>query len=203
MSEDAYVVVGLGNPGATYAKTRHNAGFMLVDKLHEAYGGGGWTAKFNGSLARVSIGGQDVLLFKPQAFMNRSGPPVIQLVNYFKIPLNHVIVVYDDLDLPVGSFKLRLRQDSLGGSGGHNGINSLLQAIGSPPPSSSFLRLRLGIDHPHEMGLFGTVSDYVLGRFTEEQAKIVGDLQERMVRHFPTLLGADKNLFTQYVKESQ
>lgn len=173
------MIVGLGNPGPEYAQTRHNAGFWFADLLAERHGGVFRSErKFAGELASVRIEGAEVLLLKPQTFMNRSGGSLQAAVAYLKIPVEQVLVAHDELDLPAGD--VRLKQG--GGHGGHNGLRSLIAHVGP-----GFWRLRLGIGHP---GNRAEVIDYVLKRASREDElsirKAVADAADVM----PILLGS-------------
>ena len=145
--------VGLGNPGAEYARTRHNAGFWLADELARRTGATfRHEGKHQGELARARIGGHELWLFKPMQFMNRSGGPVQSLTGFYKIAPLEILVAHDELDLPPAT--LRLKEG--GGHGGHNGVRDLVATIGE-----SFWRLRIGIGHPDGKG---EVVDYCLQR---------------------------------------
>ena len=134
------LIVGLGNPGAEYAATRHNAGFWFVDLLAAEHGGRfSSQKKLNGETAEINVAGQRIRLLKPMTYMNLSGQSVGAAVNYFKIPTEHVLVAYDELDLPPGRAQLRFD----GGSAGHNGASSVIEHIGP-----KFWRLRFGVGHP-------------------------------------------------------
>ena len=157
------LVVGLGNPGSDYARHRHNVGFQVLDALARAHG----LAFSREKLARAHtaggrIGGRSVLLAKPQTFMNRSGQAVGRLARWNKIPPQQILVVYDELDLPLG--RLRLRPE--GSAGGHNGMRSIIEALGS----QAFPRLRVGIDRPP--GQMDPAA-YVLHPFSKEESEIV------------------------------
>jgi PTH1 family peptidyl-tRNA hydrolase len=145
------IIAGLGNPGARYQWTRHNAGFQALDRLAESKQILVSTRRFKSVYGRGRIGPQEVLLVKPSTFMNLSGEAVKRVVDFFCISLEDLIVVHDDLDLPLG--KLRFKQR--GGDGGHQGIRSIIESLGS----STFLRLKIGIDRPPE-GV--DPADYVL-----------------------------------------
>jgi PTH1 family peptidyl-tRNA hydrolase len=135
------MIVGLGNPGSEYADTRHNAGFWFVDEVVSKYGGNfKCEKKFHGEVARTTIDGQQVWLLKPDTFMNLSGQAVLALMQFYKIELQNILVVHDDLDLPVGDARLK----SGGGHGGHNGLRDIISRCGG----NGFQRLRLGIGHP-------------------------------------------------------
>ncbi len=152
------LVAGLGNPGADYARTRHNIGFMVVDRL-AARVPSTWSesTKFDAALAKID----SALLVKPLAFMNRSGWPLHAVAQFYKIPPQQILVVLDDLALPVGRLRFRER----GGPGGHNGLESVIVQFGT----EEIPRLRIGIGAAPA----GASTDYVLGRFFEEELKIV------------------------------
>ena len=154
------LIVGLGNPGREYENTRHNCGFMMIDRLADKLKVEINQAKFKGLYVKTKIEGEDVILLKPQTYMNLSGESIGEVMRFFKIDKTDVLVVYDDLDLPVG--KIRIRES--GSAGGHNGIKSTIAHLGG----QDFKRIRIGIDkHP-----MIPVVDYVLGKFTaEEQTK--------------------------------
>lgn len=154
------LIVGLGNPGPQYESTRHNAGFMLVDKLAGEFGIALDKKKFDMSYGRGAIEGCEVMLAKPMAFMNRSGWPVQKLAAYFKINSRDLVVVHDDIDLAFGRLKIKEK----GGHGGHKGLRSIIHAVGE----DEFVRLRIGIGRS-EAG--GSVSDYVLGPFLGNESK--------------------------------
>ena len=142
------LVVGLGNPGAQYEDTRHNAGFWYVEQLARSHGAILQPEKkFFGMTARVQIGGQEVRLLNPTTFMNRSGQAVGAMATFFKIPPESILVVHDELDLPAGVG--RLKQG--GGHGGHNGLRDIISSLGN---SREFLRLRLGIGHPETVKMW-------------------------------------------------
>ena len=161
--ENLHLIVGLGNPGADYAKTRHNAGFLLVEKL-AALWKAEWTngRKFKARVARVERRGERVLLCQPQTFMNLSGETVGALMNFYQLPLKRLLVAVDDADLPLGEIRLRAG----GSSGGHHGLESVEQHLAS----RGFARLRLGIgraDGARE------ITDYVLSRFDAGERELL------------------------------
>ena len=141
MTTGISLIAGLGNPGAEYADTRHNAGFRFLDTLLE---GGNLTLqtenRFAGRVVRLPIKGRDVWLLEPDTFMNHSGDAVSKLARYYKIPVEEILVVHDELDLAPGTVRLKKG----GGAGGHNGISDVIEKLGSP----NFLRLRIGIGRP-------------------------------------------------------
>lgn len=152
------MIVGLGNPGSKYKDTKHNIGFIALDEFAFQHKMEFNKTKFEAIYAEAFIGSEKVLLVKPQTFMNDSGRAVRPLMDYFNVELEDLIVVYDDLDLPVG--KLRLRQK--GSAGGHNGIRSMIQHLGT----ADFNRIRIGIDRP--LGR-QTVVQHVLSSFPKNQ----------------------------------
>jgi PTH1 family peptidyl-tRNA hydrolase len=166
-TEDSYaetsgrlrLVVGLGNPGAKYAATRHNIGFRVVDRLADDFGISFGREKFNAVFGRGRVEGFDVVLAKPMAFMNLSGPPVRAVAEFFRISLQAVVIVHDDIDLDYGRLKIKVK----GGHGGHNGIRSVINAFSG----GDFTRLRVGIGRS---GAGAQVADYVLDQFTREEA---------------------------------
>ncbi len=134
------LIVGLGNPGREYKNNRHNVGFRIVDFLAERHGLSFGRMQHDAFVATGSIAGQPVVLAKPQNYMNRSGPPVAALVRFYKLPPEQLLVAFDDLDLPTGTIRLR----PSGGAGGHNGMRSIIERLGS----EDFPRLRVGIGRP-------------------------------------------------------
>lgn len=156
------LIVGLGNPGEEYARTRHNAGFGFVEELARRHGGHfRFEARHNGELARIGLAGSDVWLLKPMAFMNRSGDVVRSVSAFYKTPPSAVLVAYDDLDLPAGVARIR----EGGGAGGHNGIRDVMAQLGE-----DFWRVRIGIGHP---GHRDKVLGYVLNRPTVEDEILI------------------------------
>jgi PTH1 family peptidyl-tRNA hydrolase len=166
---DITLIAGLGNPGARYARSRHNVGFIIVDRLARAHGLEFSRRRFNAEIAEGQIGGRRVILAKPQTFMNASGDAVGKLYAFYKIAPSDLLVVYDDLDLPLG--KLRLRAD--GSSGGHHGMESIIARIGTP----DFPRLRVGIGRPNP----DADIDHVLGAFEPEERAIMEETWTRAV----------------------
>ncbi|NKN32175.1 aminoacyl-tRNA hydrolase [Marichromatium bheemlicum] len=155
MSDDGIrLIVGLGNPGAQYEATRHNVGFWFVDALaRSANADFRPESRFHGALCRCVVGGYDLRLLKPSTYMNHSGRSVAAVAHYFDIPTERILIAHDELDLPVGT--VRLKQG--GGHAGHNGLRDSISALGG----RDFWRLRIGIDHPGDRSL---VTGYVLGR---------------------------------------
>jgi PTH1 family peptidyl-tRNA hydrolase len=156
------LVVGLGNPGNNYEDTRHNAGFLVADKIAQDFSISLNKNKFDTIFGRGFIEDVDVLLAKPMAFMNRSGPSLQKLAHYFRIPGEDMLVIHDDIDLAFGRLKIKEK----GGHGGHNGIRSLMDAFGG----GDFARLRIGVGRS-EAG--ESVTNHVLGRFSDDKAEMV------------------------------
>ena len=156
------LVVGLGNPGNKYEDTRHNAGFLVADKIAQDFNLSFNKTKFDTIFGRGFIEDVDVVLAKPMAFMNRSGPPLQKLAHYFRIPGEDMLVIHDDIDLAFGRLKIKEK----GGHGGHNGIRSIMDAFGG----GDFDRLRIGVGRS-EAG--ENVTDHVLGRFSGDKAEKV------------------------------
>jgi PTH1 family peptidyl-tRNA hydrolase len=167
-------VVGLGNPGKNYQDTRHNAGFMVADKIAQDFNIALDNKKFDSVFGRGIVEDCEILLAKPLAFMNRSGPPVQQLAHYFRIQCEDMVVIHDDIDLAYGRLKIKEK----GGHGGHNGIRSLMDAFGG----GDFVRLRIGVGRS-EAG--EGVTGHVLGRFSAQQspllARIISSARDAVV----------------------
>jgi PTH1 family peptidyl-tRNA hydrolase len=157
---EPWLVVGLGNPGPGYAATRHNAGFMVVDLLAERIGGRFKAHKGGAEVVEGRVAGQRVVLAKPKSFMNLSGGPTAAAQNFFKVPLDQLVVVHDELDIEYGA--LRLKRG--GGDGGHNGLKSISKSVGS----REYLRVRFGIGRPPGRQ---DPADFVLKPFTSTEAK--------------------------------
>src|SRR5665647_389936 len=161
------VIVGLGNPGPQYAETRHNIGFLLVDLLAEEYKLQ-FRAKFQGLWTEGNVEGERILLLKPQTFMNLSGRSVRELTYFYKILGEDLLIVHDDMDLPLG--KIRLRDQ--GSAGGHNGIKSILAELGT----EKFCRLKLGVGRPPKDY---DPARYVLSPFAEDEIKLLDEVLGR------------------------
>ena len=156
------LIAGLGNPGEKYEKTRHNAGFLVVDRLSREFGIPLTKQKFDLVYGKGAMEGADVILAKPMSFMNRSGLPIRRLADYMGLTSEDLLVVYDDIDLTFERIKLKEK----GGHGGHNGIRSLIDSFGT----RDFPRLRIGIGRPEGEK---DVTGHVLGRFTAEEAEVM------------------------------
>lgn len=152
------LIVGLGNPGREYELTRHNIGFMAIDELAKRWNISLNEQKFKGVFGAGFVNGEKIILLKPLTYMNLSGESIRPLMDYYKIDVEDFVVLYDDLDIPVGKLRLRMK----GSAGGHNGVKSTISHLGT----QEFQRIRMGIDRPKN-GM--KVVDYVLGRFTSEE----------------------------------
>ncbi len=175
------LIVGLGNPGARYEGTRHNAGFWFVEALARQVGAL-WRreARFHGEVARAQVAGRDCWLLRPLTYMNRSGLAVAAAARYWRLPPEAVLVVHDELDLPPGVARLKRG----GGHAGHNGLRSIQQELGE----AGFLRLRLGIGHPGSREL---VTPYVLGRPPAEEESQIREAVARALEVLPELMAGD------------
>jgi PTH1 family peptidyl-tRNA hydrolase len=162
------LVAGLGNPGDRYAATRHNMGFRVVDRLAADFGIGVSREKGEILFGRGRIEGLEVILAKPLAYMNRSGPPLRRLCDFFQVRQDDLVVIHDDIDLEFGRIKIKEK----GGHGGHNGIRSVMEAFGG----GDFVRLRVGIGRS---GAGERVADYVLDRFLPEEAARLEEIVAR------------------------
>jgi len=155
------LVAGLGNPGRAYARTPHNVGFQVVELLMEHLGISGFQQKFKSEICRTSIRGESCLFIKPQTYMNKSGEAVAEVVNFYKIPLKKIVIISDDIDLPSG--KVRFRDE--GGHGGHNGLRSIIESLGT----GNFHRIRFGVGRPADKD---NVVGHVLGRWSAAEKRL-------------------------------
>ncbi len=166
-----FLIVGLGNPGDKYKNTRHNVGFMALDSL--VGDGITWKSEKQALTATQNIDGHKFIFVKPQTFMNNSGDAVGALVSFYKVPLDNLVVIHDDMDLKLGDF----REKTGGGSAGHNGIRSIDSVVGS-----DYKRIRIGIGHPRDYGLPMDPADWVLGKFSDAELKeinkIISDIKK-------------------------
>ena len=168
--DDKILIVGLGNPGREYKNNRHNIGFRMIDVLARNNNISFSRMQFNSLLTNVRIGGKNIILAKPQTYMNNSNQAVVAIVKFFKLELNNLIICNDDLDLPLGTIRIKCS----GGSGGQRGMNSIIKGLGT----KEFPRLRMGIGRPS-----GNLAaaDYVLQDFRNEEIDQVDDMVERSV----------------------
>lgn len=160
-----YIIAGLGNPGSKYENTRHNMGFKAIDAMASEFGIDVNRAKFKGLIGEGRIGSEKVILLKPQTYMNLSGQSVREIMNFYKIPEENLIVIYDDFDLPIGSIRVR----KSGGPGTHNGMKSVVQELGS----RKFHRVRVGIGSSD-----GSTIQFVIGKVGKDEQQILNEAAE-------------------------
>jgi len=179
-----WLLVGLGNPGSKYESTRHNMGFLAVDKLAELEHFKFNKLRFKAWTASAELGGEKVLVMKPQTYMNLSGEAVGQAARFYKIPPEHVLVISDDISLPIG--KLRIRAN--GSAGGHNGLKNIIAHLGS----DRFPRIKVGVGMPQNADY--DIADWVTGRPMGEEQKPLMEALDRAVAAVPVLIrdGVDK-----------
>jgi len=177
------ILVGLGNPGARYARNRHNIGFMVLDAMPRQHRAAPWRRRFHSEVAEAVIGGERVLLLKPETFMNESGRAVGEAARFFKAPLGEITVFHDELDL--ADAKLRVKTG--GGNAGHNGLRSITAHLGN-----DYRRVRLGIGHPGDKNL---VQPYVLSDFFKAEWPWVEDLVAACSEFVPILLRGEEASF--------
>lgn len=180
----SWLLVGLGNPGNQYAATRHNMGFMALDRLADREGFRFNKLRFRAWTGQWKVGDQQVLVMKPQTYMNLSGESVGEAARFYKIPADHVLVISDDVSLPAG--KLRIRGG--GSAGGHNGLKNIIQHLGS----DKFPRIKVGVGSPKQAGF--EVVDWVIGKPMGEDQKVLTDALDRVVTAVPVLIsqGVDR-----------
>ena len=182
-SSDSWLIVGLGNPGREYEKTRHNTGFRAMDILAEKLNAKVDRLKFQGLYTQVNYGGKKLFLLKPQTYMNLSGEAVGEAARFYKIPADHVIVISDDISLPLG--KLRVRGS--GSAGGHNGLKNIIAHLGT----DAFPRVKVGVGAPEH-----DIVDWVIGPFTASERKVIDGVLDRA-------LGAAECIITDGVLTAQ
>ena len=181
MAEGIQLIVGLGNPGAQYARTRHNVGFWFVDEVaRRASQAFKDTSRFHGATAQADVDHQRCWLLKPSTYVNRSGQAAQSFLHYLKLPVNQMLVVHDDLDLPPGAVKLKRG----GGHGGHNGLRDLIGVLGD----QDFYRIRIGIGHP---GHRDQVTDYVLHPPSKEEQTQIEDAMTEALNCLPDILSGN------------
>lgn len=156
-----YLIIGLGNPGKEYENTRHNAGFKVIDLLAEKNDIAVKKVKFDGLMGDGTIGGKRAILFKPMTYMNNSGIPTLNLFNFYKTDIEKVILIYDDIDIPFGTIKIKKK----GSSGTHNGMKSIIYHL----MDDNFPRIKVGLGKPDKQM---NLANYVLGVFSEKEEKI-------------------------------
>jgi peptidyl-tRNA hydrolase, PTH1 family len=177
--ETPLLIAGLGNPGSQYARNRHNAGFIVLDELHAHYKFGPWKVKFDGLLSEGALGGRKTWLLKPQTFMNLSGSSIGPALRFFKLPLEALVVVHDEIDLAAGKLKVKTG----GGDAGQNGLRSITGTLGP-----DYRRVRLGIGHPGDKA---RVTGHVLQNFSKDDIAWLQPLVMAMVDAAPLLAKDD------------
>ena len=182
-SHSIRLIVGLGNPGAEYAATRHNVGFWLIDALIKQFNSSPLSLenKFFGATGQLSIAHKNIRLLTPNTYMNRSGQAVAAIANFYKIHPEEILVVHDELDLAPGIVRLK----SGGGHGGHNGLRDIIQSLGN---QKNFARLRIGIGHP---GNSKQVSNFVLKAPSSTEAQWINESIDEAIRHIDNIITGD------------
>lgn len=171
-----WLIVGLGNPGAKYELTRHNAGFLAIDAFVDRRDN--FKAGFSGQTARIERAGENLLLLKPETFMNKSGLSVQQAMAFHKIPLDNIVVIHDEIDLPLGAMRIKKG----GGNGGHNGLKDITRLVGG-----EFLRIRIGVGRPT---FKGDEANYVLSPFSDSEIKILEPVLKKSIEAVDLLISA-------------
>jgi len=184
-----FLIVGLGNPGREYEMNRHNIGFMALDAIGNEFGTGNEKNTFQSVMRNATIHGKQVLLQKPQTYMNLSGEAVGAAARFYKIPVENIIILHDELDIPAAT--IRIKQG--GGAGGHNGIKSTDQHIGN-----NTWRIRLGIGHPGDKD---RVTGHVLGNFTNEELDWVEPMLKKLANNFTLMLNGQSAKLASMFKE--
>ncbi len=184
MSDQALLVAGLGNPGAEYARNRHNAGFMAADVIHESYDFAPWRSRFQGAVSEGKIAGRKVWLLKPMTWMNDSGDSVAAAIRFFKLPVSALVVIHDEIDLAAGKLKVKTG----GGDAGHNGLRSITAALGP-----DYRRVRIGVGHP---GTKARVHGHVLNNFSKADEDWLVPMLSAIADAAPHLAKDDEAGFT-------
>lgn len=183
------LIVGLGNPGCEYERTRHNIGYMALDSIAHYYKIVLNKNKFGGKYGELILNGEKVILLKPEKFMNLSGEVIRDYIKFFKIDINDILIIHDDLDTSIGSIRLRYK----GSSGGHNGLKNIELHLGT----KEYKRIKIGISNNKLMD----TKDYVLGRFSKEEMEKLNPIIEKMPEIFETFLNKPfDNLMNKYNK---
>jgi PTH1 family peptidyl-tRNA hydrolase len=179
MPDTPLLIAGLGNPGADYARNRHNAGFMAVDVIHDSYDFGPWRSRFQGAIAEGTLARRKTYLLKPRTYMNESGASVGAAAHFFKLPAEAIVVMHDEIDLAAG----KLRAKAGGGDAGHNGLRSITAALGP-----DYRRVRIGVGHPGEKN---RVHGHVLNNFSKADEDWLVPLLSAMAEAAPYLAKDD------------
>lgn len=181
------LVVGLGNPGLNYENTRHNVGFRMIDKIINKYNIDLSKKKFDGLYGEANINGEKIMFLKPQRYMNLSGTVIREFINYFKIDISDILIIYDDLDTEVGKIRLRYK----GSSGGHNGLKDIEKNLNT----KNYNRIKIGISNNKSID----TKDYVLGKFSKEELEKILKIEETIVNVFEDYLKLSfENLMNKY-----
>lgn len=165
-----YIIVGLGNPGIQYEKTRHNAGFMAIEALEKKYGFSVKTHKFKALIGDTQIGGKRCLIMKPETYMNNSGEAIAQAMNFYKIPLENVLVIFDDISLEPSQMRIKRK----GSAGGHNGLKSIIALC----DGDNFPRIKIGVGKKPRPDY--DLADWVLGKFSDEDQKKIDEVCKKV-----------------------
>ena len=176
-----YMVVGLGNPDKKYENTRHNTGFICLDKVAQKFGANVNRIKFKSLVGECTIGGKKVLLMKPQTYMNNSGQAVVEAMNFYKIPAENVVLIFDDISLDVGKMRIRRK----GSDGGQNGVKNIIYLSGK----DTFPRIKVGIGkkpHPDY-----DLAKWVLSKFSNDEIKLIDQMAENCCEALPYILDSD------------
>ncbi|HMS45087.1 MAG TPA: aminoacyl-tRNA hydrolase [Alphaproteobacteria bacterium] len=179
-----WIIAGLGNPETSHQHNRHNAGFIAVDHIIHRYRFSAPKLKFKALFYEGEIANEKVVILKPQTYMNKSGESLLMALQFYKVPIEQLLIFYDELDLPLGKFKVKIG----GGNAGHNGLRSLDQHVGV-----DYWRIRIGIGHP---GLKSMVSSYVLSDFTVVEHQTLDPLLQTMAEHIPVFISQGASSFT-------
>ena len=185
------LLVGLGNPGSKYQFNRHNAGFMAIDSIANFYGFEPFSSKFQGQVSKGKINDVTCYLLKPETFMNESGRSLQKAISFYKFSLEQVVVFYDELDLPTGSFRMKKG----GGLAGHNGLKSIKLHIGN-----EFRRARIGIGHP---GYKELVTPHVLGDFSKEDDLWLTILLNKIAKYAPSLINHEDSMYQNQINQNK
>ena len=183
------VLVGLGNPETKHSLNRHNVGFMTIDRIVQEYNLGPYINKFQSQIITKKINNKPIILTKPHTFMNLSGQSVSNIINFYKLKTENIIVLHDDLDLNIGNIKTKIG----GSSGGHNGLKSIDSHIGQ-----NYRRLRIGIGHPGDKNL---VNNYVLGDFSKQESDIINELINNIAIKLDLIINNQHNNLSQILSE--
>jgi PTH1 family peptidyl-tRNA hydrolase len=184
MSDTPLLIAGLGNPGAEYARNRHNVGFMVADVIHASYTFAPWLTRFHGRISEGTLAGRKTYLLKPMTYMNESGVAVATAAKFYKLPLNALVVVHDEIDLAAGKLKVKTG----GSDAGNNGLRSITAALGP-----DYRRVRIGVGHP---GTKSRVTSHVLNNFTKAEEEWLVPLLTAIAEAAPYLARDDDPGFT-------